>query len=87
VDGLDSDTPGVALYVAPSAGGPWSQVTMSDPPWIISRDIITSIASAQGVATYQDLWLKAGENNGRVFLLGSMIDDREFRMPELCGVQ
>ena len=74
---VGSDT-ATALYAGASAEGPWLEVYVNGPPWVLTDTYLAYLAGELGVASYTDLWLKgSGESgNSKAQHLGSMIVDR-----------
>ncbi len=80
----NTDTPGAKLYYGASADGPWSTLEINGAPWALSEANLTAMASAAGLTSYDDLWVKAGET-GNPVNVGSAIRDRAAHMDALCG--
>jgi hypothetical protein len=80
---LDSDGSG-PLLVGASENGPWVPVAVDGPAWVLSRAVVEQAAASVGAASYQNMWVKAGEG-GKAANLGSLIIGRDARMAALCG--
>ena len=79
---LDSDFPG-PLRFAGSIDGPWYEVAVNGPPWVVTEEMLEAFAAMAGVDDWHDLWVRSGD--GYPQYLGNMIVERDVRMDELCG--
>jgi hypothetical protein len=79
---LDSNFPG-PLKVAASFDGPWYEVQVNGPPWVVTEEMLESFAAMVSLEDWHDLWVRSGDGYPRH--LGNMIEERDTRMDALCG--
>lgn len=78
---LDSGFHG-ALRVGASMAGPWYEVEVNGPPWVVTEEMMESFAAMVGVTDWHDMWVRAGE--GYPQHVGNLVSERDARMDDLC---
>jgi hypothetical protein len=79
---IDSNFPGPLKFGA-SFDGPWVEVEVNGPPWVVTEEMLESFAEMAGVEDWHDLWVRSGD--GYPQYLGNMIIERDGRMDLLCA--
>jgi hypothetical protein len=79
---IDSNFPGPLKFGA-SFDGPWVEVVVSGPPWVVTEEMLEAFAEMVGVEDWHDLWVRSGD--GYPQYLGNMIIERDGRMDLLCA--
>jgi hypothetical protein len=80
----DSSHPG-PLQFGPTMDGPWSEVEVNGPPWVVTEENMESFAGLVGVEDWNDMWVRSGE--GYPQHVGNAVTERDARMDELCSVE
>jgi hypothetical protein len=78
----DSGYPG-PLEFAASMEGPWYEVEVNGPPWVVTEENMESFAAMVGVEDWHDMWVRSGEGYPRH--VGNTVMERDARMGALCA--
>jgi len=78
----DSDHGG-PLQVAASPDGPWYEVQVNGPPWVVTEEMMESFAGMVGLEDWHEMWLRSGDGNPQH--VGNAIMEREGHMDTLCN--
>jgi hypothetical protein len=78
----DSNHPG-PLQFAASMEGPWVEVQVNGPPWVVTEENMEAFAAMVGVEDWHDMWVRSGEGYPRH--VGNTVMERDARMDELCA--
>jgi hypothetical protein len=78
----DSNFPG-PLEFAASMEGPWYEVQVNGPPWVVTEENMEAFAAMVGVEDWHDMWVRSGD--GYPQHVGNTIMQRDARMDELCA--
>jgi hypothetical protein len=80
----DSTSPG-PLQFGPTMDGPWYEVEVNGPPWVVTAENMESFAAMVGVDDWHDMWVRSGE--GYPQHVGNAVTERDGRMDELCSAE
>jgi hypothetical protein len=80
----DSSFPGPLQFGA-TMDGPWHEVEVNGPPWVVTEEHMESFAGLVGVEDWHDMWVRSGE--GYPQHVGNTVMERDARMDELCSVE
>ena len=78
----DSDYGG-PLQIATAPEGPWFEVQVNGPPWVVTEEMMNSFAAMVGLEDWHDLWMRSGGGNPQH--VGNAVSTRAGRMAEICG--
>jgi len=78
----DSDHAG-PLQVAASPDGPWYEVQVNGPPWVVTEEMMNAFAGMVGLEDWHEMWLRSGDGNPQH--VGNAIIEREGHMDTLCN--
>lgn len=70
------------LEFGASMEGPWYEVQVNGPPWVLTEENLESFAAMVGVEDWHDLWVRSGY--GYPQHVGNTVSQRDARMDELC---
>jgi hypothetical protein len=73
---------GGPLEFGPSMDGPWYEVEVNGPPWVVTEENMESFAAMVGVDDWHDMWVRSGE--GYPQHVGNTVMQRDARMDEIC---
>jgi len=78
----DSDHAG-PLQIAAAMEGPWYEIQVNGPPWVMTEEMMESFAAMVGLDDWHNLWISSG--TGTPQHVGNAIATREGRMDDICG--
>jgi hypothetical protein len=71
------------LQLAASPEGPWYEVEVNGPPWVVTEENMESFAAMVGLDDWHAMWVRAGDCYPRH--VGNTVSERDARMDELCA--
>jgi hypothetical protein len=74
---------GGAIWLADVMEGPWYEVQVNGPPWVVTEENMEAFAAMVGVEDWHDMWVRSGD--GYPQHVGNTIMQRDARMDELCA--
>jgi hypothetical protein len=64
--------------------GPWHEVQVNGPPWVVAEENMESFAEMVGVEGWHDMWVRSGD--GYPAHVWNTVEERDARMDEFCIV-
>jgi len=78
----DSDHAG-PLQVAAAMEGPWFELQVNGPPWVVTEEMMNAFAGMVGLDDWHEMWISSG--TGTPQHVGNAVMEREGHMDALCN--